>query len=68
MKASAQVPIVLNNNVLDPAYDFDYSSLTEDGKEYKRGDYKYYRPYGWKRIALKVKGKYEDDVWLGAGT
>lgn len=67
LKASAPVPVVLNSNLLDPAYDFDFSTLTDDGKEYKRGDYIYNRPYGWKRIALKVKGKYEDNVWLGAG-
>ncbi|CAG8440067.1 4421_t:CDS:1 [Funneliformis caledonium] len=29
---------------------------------YTRGNFKYYRPYGWKRIALKVL----DNDWLGA--
>ena len=25
----------------------------------------YYRPYSWKRYALKVLGRYEDNKWLG---
>ena len=25
----------------------------------------YYRPYGWRRYALKVLGKYDGDTWLG---
>lgn len=60
-------PLVLDSNVLDPAYDYDYSNMSDDGTEYMRGDRHYYRPYGWKRFALKVRGKYEDDTWLGAG-
>ena len=30
----------------------------------KRGTEKYYPPYGWFGIGLKVKGKYENDNWL----
>lgn len=32
-----------------------------------RGYIKYKRPCGWKRLALKVTGKYDngDDKWLG---
>ena len=31
-----------------------------------RGGFEYKRPYGWNRIAIKVLGKYSDDVWLGS--
>ena len=31
-----------------------------------RGNEIYNRPRGWKRIALKVNGKYVDDDWLGS--
>ena len=34
-------------------------------EKFFRGGKEYKRPCGWKRIALKVAGKYEDDVWLG---
>ncbi|GBC04205.1 hypothetical protein RclHR1_05570006 [Rhizophagus clarus] len=30
-----------------------------------RGNFNYKRPYGWKRFALKVLDKYEDNTWLG---
>lgn len=50
---------------LDCRYDFDFSNLKDDGKTYMRGGFVYRRPYGWKRIAIKVVGKYENDDWLG---
>ena len=62
-------PMILENkNLLDPHKNFDFSRMTDDGTEYERGGYRYYRPYGWKRIALKVKGEYNSDTWLGEGT
>ena len=66
LKASApNVPMILDDQqVLDPKYDWDFSKETDEG-EYYRGEHRYYRPYGWKRFALKVLGKYEDDKWLG---
>lgn len=54
-----------NINDLDPKFDFDLTNSTDDGERYKRGGFQYDRPYGWKRIAIKVRGKYSDDVWLG---
>ena len=55
----------LDEGGLDPQYDFDFTSI-KDNRVFQRGSYTYKRPCGWNRIALKVKGKYEDDVWLGA--
>ena len=52
-------------NEFDFKYDFDFSQVKDDGKTYMRGGFEYKRPYGWKRFGLKVKGKYEDDIWLG---
>ena len=49
----------------DFKYDFDFTQKKDDGKTYMRGGFEYKRPYGWKRFGLKVKGKYEDDIWLG---
>ena len=50
---------------LDPEFDYDFSHVEDDGKKYMRGGFQYERPYGWKRIAIKVVGKYADDTWLG---
>ena len=60
--------ILENKKILDPHQDYDFTSMTDDGREYHRGGHRYHRPYGWKRIALKVKRKYNDDTWLGEGT
>ena len=49
----------------DPKYDCDFTTVSDDGKKYTRGGYEYQRPYGWKRLALKVRGAYGDDSWLG---
>ena len=58
---------ILDDSSRDPSHDFDFSKLTDDGKKYLRGPHQYYRPYGWTRCALKVTGKYGDDLWLGEG-
>lgn len=50
---------------LDPAYNFDFTNMEDNGDRFLRGGEPYSRPYGWHRIALKVEGKYETDVWLG---
>ena len=59
---------VLDPSDLAPGYDYDFTNEVDDGRTYKRGDYVYHRPYGWKRFALNVKGRAEyggDDTWLG---
>ena len=65
--ASGPMPLVLDDNFRDPLFDFDFSDMTDDGTAFMRGGYCYKRPYGWKRIALKVYGMYEDNIWLGEG-
>ena len=55
----------LDPELLDPKYNFDFTDIKDTGRMFKRGDQIYRRPYGWKRVALNVKSKYEDTVWLG---
>jgi len=55
----------LDPNSLDPRYNFDFTNLTDDGEEFKRGNKVYKRPYGWNRIAFKVKDRYGNTDWLG---
>ena len=55
----------LDDSTLDPPFNYDFSRERDDGKEYYRGGKRYYRPYGWCRLALKVRGIYDDDTWLG---
>ena len=63
--AEAQV-MVLDEDLLDPDFDYDFRNEPNVGRVYERGGYVYNRPYGWKRLALKTKGKYPpDDAWLG---
>ncbi|XP_003390069.1 PREDICTED: uncharacterized protein LOC100639670 [Amphimedon queenslandica] len=63
--------IVFDEDLLDPEFDHDFTNECDTGRVYHRGQsqgfyYPYKRPYGWKRLALKVKGKYPpDDTWLG---
>ena len=55
-----------NINDLDPEFDYDFTHITDDGKQHLRGSFEYKRPCGWKRMAIKVLGKYSDDFWLGS--
>ena len=55
----------LDDDVLDPEYNFDFTDLEDEGEEFERGDVEYIRPYGWNRVALNVKEKYDSTAWLG---
>ena len=54
-----------NTDELDPGFDYDFTNVKDDGKAFMRGGFEYKRPYGWKRFAIKVVGRYGDDRWLG---
>ena len=55
----------IDDSLLDPAFDYDFTGKKDDGTVFYRGGTRYYRPYGWKRYALKVLSRYDDDKWLG---
>lgn len=55
----------IEDDFLDPAYDYDFRGINDGEQKFFRGGLEYKRPCGWKRYALKVKGKYENDLWLG---
>ena len=56
---------IIEDNLLDPSYDYDFRNINDENKKFYRGGLEYKRPCGWKRYALKVKDKYENDKWLG---
>jgi hypothetical protein len=58
--------LVLDKASLDQPYDYDFTNIDDKGKGFTRGGVEYRRPCGWKRYAIKVSGKYEDEVWLGS--
>ena len=55
----------IDDSLLDSKFDYDFTKKGNDGKKYYRGGYQYQRPYGWKRYAIKVLGRFENDEWLG---
>ena len=65
LNESAGPQKILGSQILDPPYDYDFTSISDLGKVFTRGGKEYKRPCGWRRIALKVKDKYGDNVWLG---
>ena len=54
----------LADDLLDPGYDYDFTNI-KDSSTFYRGGLEYKRPCGWKRYALKVYGKYNNNSWLG---
>jgi hypothetical protein len=56
----------LSPEYLDPGFDFDFTKIDDKGQVHTRGGLPYHRPCGWNRIALKVNGRYENDVWMGS--
>ena len=66
LRGGGAIDHTMDPDMLDEKYNYDFTNLTPDGKEFKRGSRTYQRPYGWKRIAIKVTGKYKgDSTWLG---
>ena len=55
----------IDDSLLDSKFDYDFTGLVDDGTKYFRGGHEYHRPYGWKRYAIKVLGRFEDNKWLG---
>ena len=59
-------PLRVSTDGLAPEFDIDFTYVRDNGKQYKRGGFEYKRPYGWNRFAVRVLGRYENDLWLGA--
>ena len=55
----------IDSTYLNPCWDFDFTNISDGSQQFTRGGYPYYRPCGWNRIAIKVLGKFQDDIWLG---
>ena len=55
----------IDDDILDPPYDYDFRDINDENKKFYRRGLEYKKPCGWKRYALKVKNKYENDKWLG---
>ena len=59
----------IKDSDLDPQFDCDFTNKKDDGSIFVRGEgenkHIYERPYGWERHAIRVLGKYSNDVWLG---
>jgi hypothetical protein len=55
--------LLFADGLLDERFHFDFTSVV-DKKAYSRGGLVHIRPCGWKRFALKVGGKYNDNFWL----
>ena len=58
--------LVLDKDSWDRMYDYDFTNIDDEGKHFIRGGIEYRRPCGWKRFAIKVIGKYENEAWLGS--
>ncbi|GBB87479.1 hypothetical protein RclHR1_13970002 [Rhizophagus clarus] len=58
--------LFIHPNMLAPSYDYDFTQIDDKGMTFMRGDFEYKRPCGWKRIALNVLDRYENNIWLGA--
>ena len=65
LRGGAMPTYFIDDSLMDSKFDYDFTNKVSDGKKYFRGGYEYQRPYGWKRFAIKVLGRFEDDDWLG---
>ena len=66
VKGGSSELFYLDDKYLDPTWDYDFTDIDDGDTEFKRGGHRYYRPCGWKRIAIKVLKKYPDgEAWLG---
>ena len=59
---------LLSNIILSPnIFDYNYCKDKNEWKttNLKRGGRRYYPPYGWIGIGLKVNDKYKNNIWIG---
>ncbi|XP_033122901.1 uncharacterized protein LOC117121726 [Anneissia japonica] len=64
-EAAREVVYEMDESLLDRRFNYDFTNQDDGDTEFIRGGHVYQRPCGWYRHAIKVKGQYEDDVWLG---
>ena len=65
LRGGGMPTLYIDDSLLDPSYDYDFTGRRDDGTKFYRGGYEYHRPYGWRRYALKVLGRFGDNRWLG---
>ena len=66
LRGGGEPTFYIDDSLLDSKFNYDFTTRARnDGKKYYRGGYQYQRPYGWKRYAIKVLGRFENDEWLG---
>ena len=67
LKGGSAQRFYIDNSLLDFKYDYDLTHKSDDGTKYYRGGKPYYRPYGWRRLGIKVVDEYDDgdNTWLG---
>lgn len=58
IQISKEVKLKIDTNVINPQYDYDFTSVVDTQKFY-RGSLEYKRPIGYKRIGINVKGIYD---------
>eukprot|EP00800_Vazella_pourtalesii_P012180 TRINITY_DN288_c0_g1_i3.p1 TRINITY_DN288_c0_g1~~TRINITY_DN288_c0_g1_i3.p1 ORF type:complete len:323 (+),score=50.95 TRINITY_DN288_c0_g1_i3:134-1102(+) len=57
----------LDDKYLDSRWDRDFTNIDNGGTKFMRGGHRYHKPYGWKRMGIKVLGKYPGgEAWLGS--
>ena len=66
LRGGAPTEYHLPDDLFDSQYDYDFTNVNDAGKKFMRGGLEYKRPCGWKRYALKVDNKYENNNWLGS--
>lgn len=60
-----RTPLVISPDLIDPNFDYDFTYV-KDTAAFYRGTTIYKRPCGWKRLAIAVKGVYDNGFngWL----
>jgi len=59
-------PLIIRPDLIDPQFDYDFTTI-KDTTSFFRGTTMYKRPCGWKRLAITVRGVYDEGYngWLG---
>jgi hypothetical protein len=65
LRGGGTMALYIQPDQLSPRFDYDFTNVNDNGRTFMRGNFEYKRPCGWKRVALNVLDKYEDNLWLG---
>ena len=68
LRGGGERVFAMNEDILDPKYNYDFSNMKDDGETFVRGGRKYFRPYGWNRNMAQILSSRSQNLKYTSGS